>query len=91
MPSKTVTADDPADQNQNSDDGHLHFVASFHGTTLSQRRSGQRKPFTVPSNTLVLISLGVIQNFCPQFGQVSLYRCSMWFTGGEHNFWVEAA
>jgi len=60
-----------SDYDQDSHDGDFHFAPSPHKATPSQPRSGQRKPFTVPSNMLVLISLGVIQNLCPQSGHVS--------------------
>jgi len=59
-----------------SHDGDSHCVRS-HGTIASHFFFGQRKPFTPPSNTLVLISSGSAQNSCPHPGHVRRYRRSI--------------
>jgi hypothetical protein len=66
-----------ADYDQYSHHCDSHFVPSLHTATPSHPLSGQRKPFMLPSNRLVLTSFGVIQNLWPQLGQVRRYRCSM--------------
>ena len=66
-----------ADHDHDSHDSDFHLVGSLHSAMPSHPRSGQRKPLTLPSNMLVLTNLGVIQNLCPQSGQVNRYRCSM--------------
>ena len=56
----------------NNRDFRLFVHSSSSQGTSAPQLAGQRKPFKLPSNPLVVISFRSTQNLCPHFGQVSL-------------------